>query len=71
VGKSLFRYAPEALPHEILNNCIAIHWPTFAPPRWPTFTPALTTGVLVSQMYADFLWKSPKCTHFFVSMDSL
>jgi hypothetical protein len=42
VGKSLFRYAPEALPHEILNNCIAIHWPTFAPPRWPTFTPALT-----------------------------
>jgi hypothetical protein len=42
VGKSLFRYAPKALPHEILNNCIAIHWPTFAPPRWPTFTPALT-----------------------------
>jgi DNA-binding transcriptional LysR family regulator len=45
VGKSLFRYAPKALPHEILNNCIAIHWPTFAPPRWPTFTPALTPGI--------------------------
>jgi hypothetical protein len=42
VGKSLFRYAPEALPHEILNNFIPIHWPTFSPLHWPTFSPALT-----------------------------
>jgi len=43
--KGLFRYAPEALPPDILNNFIPIHWPTFTPPHWPGFAPPLTPSV--------------------------
>ena len=45
-GKGLFRYAPEALPPDILNNFIPIHWPTFTPPHWPGFAPPLTGGAV-------------------------
>jgi hypothetical protein len=52
VGKGLFRYAPEPLPHEIPNNFIPIHWPTLAPLYWPTFAPALTPALMPSLPYA-------------------